>query len=172
MCLSSSSFFASRIWRIFRPSFTTMKMPSPRAFRHQTGSPAAHSWLVERNSLRSLPPSPATDHPPSTPGPSGFPLPPKRGPAEWPHKPTRLPTAAAVVGGAVRGRRRGAMMMRMRGTTCERWRSIAPMIRAIVGITRAPPMRRPRPAPVTRATIAAKSSSSHACTARSCCCSC
>ena len=35
-------------------------------------------------------------------------------------------------------------MMRTRGTTCERWKSIAPIMRAMVGIARAPQMRGPR----------------------------
>ena len=36
---------------------------------------------------------------------------------------------------------REAIMMRTKGTTCERWRSIAPIMRAMVGIARASQMR-------------------------------
>ena len=53
-------------------------------------------------------------------------------------------------GGGSEGGAREAMMRPTKGTTCEKWRSIAPITRAMVGIARAPQMMRLRLELITR----------------------
>jgi len=154
-----SSFLARRKWRIFSPSFTTRKTASPRTFRHQTGSLIAHSWLVVKNSPLSTLVLNAVPFPNTICGCCSR-QPNNRDRCKLFHSPSR-PTAAAGngVGGSCS---RGAMIVRMSGRTCERRRSAAPIMRAIVGIASAPPTRRPKLAVVkriVRAAAAAKSSS-------------
>ena len=135
------------------------------AATYQTGSLIAHSWLVVKNNpLSTFPlhvafifaipiclcccccccfhPSP----------PNNLDL------CKLFHSPNS-PTAAAggvVVIAVAWGC--GAMITRTSGRTCERRKSAAPIIRAIVGIASAPPIRRPKLADVSRI-VRAKSSS-------------
>ena len=134
---------------------------------YQTGSLVAHSLLVASNPLSIVAPDPPDPSPPvTTPMSTALALSPSeswrpnavraqsRVQSHSPSRPPSTPTAASGDGGGGGGGGgdggREAITMRTNGTTCERWRSIAPIVRAMVGITRAPQMRRPRLESITR----------------------